>query len=218
MTKVARQEDSPSIGVIGKFDPRIFQPAWLRSENLLGELEAKAATESIDLIVNANITSWQTDVMLVQVTPDRLFVLGKGESSAQPIRDFVVGALSLVPGNEAKLLGLNRSMHFSVGSEENWHRVGDALAPKSFWSGPLGENLGMLNLQIQQAPRQDGKAGRAVVTVQPSAKLPKQGVFIEVNNEFSDNEQFADLLASHWLRIQEEAGKLAEDLLTGVLT
>jgi hypothetical protein len=109
-------------------------------------------------------------------------------------------------------------MHFDVGGEENWHKIGDVLAPKRLWQPHLRGRPGMKALQIEEAKRADGLAGKVLVTVQPSEKYT-HGVFFDVNNDLPNADgkpgtSFAvQVIREHWARLLLEARFIAETVL-----
>lgn len=216
---VRLEEDHPSIVIIGGFDPRLLHPQWFRAEGLLGKAEAEMAELKI---VHESLTDWSTDALLVQVTHNRLFVQAKVESAADAVRDLVLGTLHVLEHTQTTALGLNRSMHFDVGGEENWHRIGHRLAPKDLWRLHLKNQPGMRALQIEEVVRHDRLPGKAVVSVQPSAKYA-HGVFFDVNNEITNptaalgTSLFAQTIRDHWTRLLDEAGQMAQAVLEGAL-
>ena len=98
------------------------------------------------------------------------------------VRDIVLGTFFLLEHTPVSALGLNRQMHFSLGSEEDWHRVGDRLAPKEGWSGVLEGRPGMRALLIT-TQRGDEQGSIVGVRVEPSAQI-KHGVFFELNEHY----------------------------------
>jgi hypothetical protein len=212
------EEDHPSLVVVGGFDPRRFHPEWFRAEQLLGKSEAEQAEIKV---VYPEITEWSTEAMHLQVTRDRLLVRATVESSADVIRDLVVGTLQLLDQTVVSALGLNRTMHFDVGGEENWHRIGDRLAPKELWRPHFPRRPGMRTLQIEDSPRADHLPGKTIITVQPSQRFP-HGVSFDVNNEVVNRDQkpaafFVQVISDHWPRLFAEARSVAESVLEGAL-
>lgn len=211
---VRLEEDHPSIVIVGGFDPQRLHPQWFRAEGLLGKLEAQLATVGL---VHPDVSDWQTDSMIVQITRDRFLAQAKVESAADALRDFVLGTLHLLDQTRCTALGLNRTMHFDVGGEENWHRIGDCLAPKDLWRGTLRNRPGMRSLQIEDLTRSDQLPGKVIVTVQPSQKY-RHGVFFDVNNEIVDASEastsaFIGIIRNHWTRLLKEARDMAESIL-----
>ena len=208
------EEDHPSIVVLGGFDPRRFHPQWFRAEKLLGEVEAEQAEIRF---VTEQISDWSAEWFDLQVTQNRLLVVSKVESRAESLRDLVIGILQLLDQTVTLALGLNRSMHFDVGGEQSWNRVGDTLAPKALWQPHLPKRPGLRTLQIEETTRADGLPGRIVVSVQPSLKYT-HGVYFDVNHEIRPQGErstpfFLEVLRDHWERLLVEAKKMAEDLL-----
>jgi hypothetical protein len=213
------EEDHPSIVVIGGFDPRRFQPHWFRTQKLLGEAEAERAEAEVR-VIHDQITEWSTEWFNLQVTVGRFFAVAKVESRAESLRDFVLGTLQLLEHTVTTALGLNRSMHFDVGGEDNWHRVGDSLAPKALWSPHMRRRAGLRTLQIEETTRSDDLPGKTFVTVQPSLAY-KHGVFFDVNNEIHPRGEstpfFAEVIRDNWQRLQDDARATAEDVLQKAL-
>jgi hypothetical protein len=209
------EEDHPSIVIVGGFDPRVLQPNWFRAQKLLGQEEADQA--EVKVLV-PQFTDWSTDSLLIQITQDRFLGQAKVESAADALRDLVVGMLQLLDQTLATALGLNRTMHFDVGGEDNWHKVGHRLAPKELWRPYLKGQPGMNSLQIEDRSRVDGLPGKVVITVQPSLKY-KHGVFFDVNNEVNNVDGkpgtsfFSETIRDHWSRLLTEALSMAETLL-----
>jgi hypothetical protein len=192
------EEDHPSIVLVGGFDPRRFQPHWFRQEKLLGQSEAEQAEIRI---VAPEITDWSTEWFDLQVTNSRFVAIAKVESRAESLQDLVIGTFQILDQTLTTALGLNRTMHYDVGGEEYWHRIGDVLAPKALWSPHLRKRPGMRTLQIEESQRNDGLRGKAVVTVQPSQKY-RYGVFFDVNNEIepdgeSNTSFFVEVIRKH---------------------
>ena len=211
------EEDHPSIVVVGGFDPRVFAPGWFRSQGLLSQAEADAASLKV---LTPDVAQWETEWLLLQVTADRLFARATVSSASEPLRDLVIGILQLLEQTKATALGLNRSMHFDVGGETNWHRIGDALAPKALWGAHLKNRPGMLTLQLTEQ-RTDGMTGRTMVTVQPSTRV-RHGVYFDVNSEVTyDGDEsapyFANVLKDHWRPVFDAAYSMANDVLGGAL-
>jgi hypothetical protein len=81
-------------------------------------------------------------------------------------------------------MGINWAMHFRMSSEEEWHRLGDRLAPKDGWRGTLGGRPGMLTLEILAARADDEKVPMRV-KVQSSTQVTPFGVFFETNEHYA---------------------------------
>ena len=216
-------DDSPSIVLLGGFDPRRFHPLWLRELGLLGAEEAKGA--ELKAMV-PELTEWSTDWLVFQAIDNRLSVQAKTGAAAANLRDLALGILEVLDQTIVSALGINRAMHWDVGGIENWHKVGDVLAPKALWQPHMARRPGMRSLQIEDTPRADGLAGRVLVTVQPSSRLA-HGIFVDVNNELRPphgpddpvpTPWAAKSIEDNWERLSHDAQKMAESVLLGCLS
>ena len=171
--------DGATIVLLGEFNPAIFQPAWFSHHGLIGEQEAKAAKISV---IHPEVADFKLDWLQLQVTQNRFVASAFDAGHSLPLKDLVMGTFSLLSHTPAVQMGCNRHMHFKAESEEEWHRLGDMLAPKDVWSDVLAGRPGLRSLTIE-AKRPDGSAKWVRVTVEPSNKL---GGFY-----FSTNEHYA---------------------------
>ena len=168
-----------SIVLLGSFNPAIFQPEWFARHDLLPATMAEAAKINV---IAPMISDFETERVRLQVTSDRFTALSNPNAAPEGLRDLVLGTFFLLEHTPVTALGLNREMHFSVASEEEWHRVGDKLAPKEGWNGVLDGRPGMRALLIT-TQRGDELGSIIGVRVEPSAKI-KPGVFFAVNEHY----------------------------------
>jgi hypothetical protein len=191
-----------SVVVLGSFNPRIFEPLWLSSQNLVAEEEAMAAErELIDKEFARIVLPWATLVVL----GERLQVESSGEIvSPSQVCDLVIGVLRLLPHTPVTVISIQHAAHVELTSEEQWHAVGHTLAPKEVWKGIL-DRPGMLDFAMYGV-RPDELEGAIKVRIQPS-QIVHPGLFINVNDEFLMDEQeknfeparcAADLLERLW--------------------
>ncbi len=91
------------------------------------------------------------------------------------------------------MLGINRDMHFSVGSIEARDRIGSMLAPPEVWGEWAPDILaaevkihgGMTSLEMRQSLVKDRPRGYIQATVQPSTKIRNQtGIYVRVNDHY----------------------------------
>jgi hypothetical protein len=122
-----------------------------------------------------------------------------------------VGIFQLVPHTPVVAVGLNFLGHFKLNGEDDYHRVGDVLAPKRIWNSLYPERmvgLAELTVLIQQGvrgkPPETNDARR--ITVQPSTKI-KYGIHLSYNDHHDvrtadDNtrpaERVAEIIDSQW--------------------
>lgn len=88
-------------------------------------------------------------------------------------------------------VGINRHLHFGVGSEEKRNYVGRLLAPTKAWGewgarideAPQNRRGGFNNLTMQET--RDGGSGTIQATVQPSLIIKgNSGIFVNINDDY----------------------------------
>jgi hypothetical protein len=167
-----------SIVVKGAFNPALFSPAWMLSEQLVG----KAEYDKINIdVITQGIASFSMAWLQVTVTQDTFQVQTQDRDEFERARDVAIGVLKSLPHVPVAALGINRDVHFSVESYEDLNRIGDALAPKEIWKNSL-RLPGLRDLTVW-AVREDLFAGHVQVAVQPSNSVPI-GLFIAHNDHF----------------------------------
>jgi hypothetical protein len=201
MTSPSFRLQGVTVIVLGSFNPRIFEPLWLSSHDLVAEPEAIAAErELIDKDFARIVFPWATLIVL----GDRLQVESAGETVSQAqVRDLLVGILRLLPHTPVAMVSIQHGGHVQLDSEEQWHSVGHELAPKEVWSDIL-EQPGMFDFAMM-GKRTDDLQGSIKVRIQPS-QVVHPGLFVNINDEFVVAEQDkleparhgADLLEQTW--------------------
>jgi hypothetical protein len=178
MTPPSLDIEGIEIVLIGSFNPKIVQPAWLATEGLVPKGEADAAKLHI---VHPELTSFSLGWVSVQVTTDRFVATTDRTDCYEPCRDLVLGIFQLLRHTPVSRMGINRNMHYRMATEEEWHAVGHKLAPKEPWQGILSQP-GMKSL-LMQGQRPDAHNGFVFVRVEPSSKV-RPGVYVQVNDHF----------------------------------
>ncbi|MDR6305951.1 hypothetical protein GGQ85_003678 [Nitrobacter vulgaris] len=186
----------PEIGgcgivLVGHFNPLILTPLWLAKNTAVSEQEAEAAEISV---IHPEIAAFKVGKLRIQVETHR-FSVDSIEAPWIDVCDFVGlvfgDLLSHTPINQ---MGINRSVHFNVGSEAVRNAIGRLLAPIEPWgewgqelaNSPSDARAGCTNLTMSQPKIQAGQsAGHIQVQVQPSARIRgKGGIFVLVNDHF----------------------------------
>jgi len=132
-------------------------------------------------------------------------------------------------------IGINRELHFDVGSFSIRERVGERLAPKSAWgkwseqiSGPLDGSIGhggMARIAMQQGRVGETFSGFTVAEVQPSAipSLSGKGIYMYVNAHYipKDNDQTSvykpqliEVLETGWTEAIEKSMFIVDQIQT----
>jgi hypothetical protein len=174
----------------GSFNPAIFQPRWLDEKELISGDAADAALEQ--LIVTPQMTAYTADWLSVQVTLQKAQFSTVEAARESDLRDLARGVFDLLPETPVDAVGLNADTHFRVGSEDEWHTLGDRFLPKDFWS-PLfegeawrkradGTPVGLRTMTVEAYP--EGVTGHVRVEVAPSVRVVPHGVYIGINAHF----------------------------------
>ena len=175
-----------AIVVLGSFNPAIFTPDWLEQHKLIGAEDAEKARQGA-IAVTRHVTRFETDWFILQVTDEQFSVTSNGPLTPT-IKDLAIGALSLLPHTPVSALGVNFFAHYKMATADEYHKVGDVLAPKEIWKEMFpGEDCapGMVDVTIVIEPAKRGDKPKTPdkkrITVQPSAKVTA-GVFFSYND------------------------------------
>lgn len=167
-----------AIVTLGEFNPMIFHPAWFANNNLLPEEET---AEAEGLVVTRELSTFQVSDIHVQVEQGRFGLTTKNPAQAPLLLDLAEGCFRLLEHTPINHLGLNLDLEYEMPSVEDWHAVGDRLAPKAPWSGILS-NPGMRAV-VMEGQRDGCDADRVHVRVQPTNRV--QAVFVGVNQHYN---------------------------------
>jgi hypothetical protein len=217
----APEIEGASIVMIGSFNPAIFQPRWLGSQQLIRPEEAESAKITT---IQAELADFSTEWFALQVLQKRLAILTTDPRQYAPLRDLAAAMFTILPHTPVTTLGINRTFHFQIASVEAWHEIGHLLAPKDRWRAIMKEPG--LRSMLMQGRREDAAArGLLHIKVEPSVEV-KPGLFVEVNEEFkapNEGESLGaqwvpDCLAQQWDATMQFAETAAEQLLSLVKT
>lgn len=218
--------DAASIVLVGDFNPPIFHPDWFRSHGLIRDSEADAAQKRDNFVIAGKLANFKAGPFELQVTQDRFMARVADSPNFPLLRDLAVGTFGLLEHTPVRLLGLNRMIHYSLGSEEQWHEVGDTLAPKDPWNGVM-EEPGMMNVHMQGPGRVDF-AEHFRVKIQPSRQTA-HGVYFDCNEQYNaelltDDEavtlpagEFVDIIDREWEEALEHEERACITLLENIV-
>ena len=211
--RVTPEIDGVSIAILGNFNPAIFTPAWFALHGLLAE----GVADSAELVVaHEQVTEFSVDWLRLNVTVDRFHV----ETTQAPlirVHDLVVRVFKEhLHHTPLTAFGINRNVHFQVGSLAVRDQLGRALAPVEPWGawgqelGLDGEHGGMTSMTMSQIdPEGRPAGGRINVQVEPSKRIGdgRTGVYVGVNDHyaFADTEPGAAVQAMELLENNFEA-------------
>lgn len=206
-----------SVVVVGALNPAIFHPEWFARQELLAPGEAEQAKIQV---VSPQLADINFIDFGLQVLPNRLTVRTLDVSRGPKINDLIIAILTKLPHTPLKAAGINNTLHFAVSSLEDWHKIGDTLAPKDVWRG-LYEEPGMAAISIQSPIRKYTNCNINIV-LQPSMVI-KPGVFVASNFDFQNSDersspsQIIDFFTAEWTRAVKEARKVAEHIIEKIL-
>jgi len=209
------QLEGITIVLLGQFNPAIFQPAWLAAEKLVRPQEAESAEVQL---IHPEATVMRLEWLQLHVVRDR-FQVGTIQSPYfEPLRDLIIGVFSLLNHTPLVALGINHEYHFRLDSEQQWHALGNRLAPKSDWS--LLNKPGLRSLVIE-GQRDDGFDGYIVVKVEPSPRY-EHSIYVEVNDhyelraptaKYGGAQRLLEILTSEWVNSMQRSAKLGQKLI-----
>jgi hypothetical protein len=202
--------------MVGSFNPTIFQPRWLGSQQLIRPEEAESAKFTV---IQAEVADFSTEWFQLQVLQSRMLLSSMDPRQYGPLRDLAAGILTLLPHTPVTAFGLNRQFHFRMTSTEAWHELGHLLAPKESWNAIM-EGPGLRSMAMQ-GRRKQTSGGLLHIKVEPSAKV-QPGVYLEVHEEFkpsgeceSEGAQWVPgRFAEHWDAIMKFSEDAAEYILS----
>jgi len=121
--------------------------------------------------------------------------------------------------------------HFKLPSEDEYHRLGDVLAPKGVWNSLYPNDragLDTLTIRIQHGTR--GKPAETKderrITVKPSDKIPRFGIHLSYNDhhdvsvrqaDLSPAEQVATIVDEQWEAAWRDAVRVFDSVLSAAL-
>lgn len=188
--------DSVAIVLVGRFNPAIFQPQWFGH---CGLVTTEEADEAHIEVIHPEISKFQISKFGFSVETEKLSV----ELSKPP---FIDGMDLLertfreyLPHTPISKLGINRNVHFSVGSEDARNEIGMILAPHEPWGAwgaaferPLPNRGGLRIMIMEERGLEDRPKGHFQIRIEPSVKIKNSvGIFVSTNDDFgvadSDN-------------------------------
>lgn len=203
-----------SLVIVGAFAPAIFTPDWFLKNNLVGETDHAEMMKAGNSLSSSSGSRLESETLSIQVTPTRLQLISK-DVLRPLIKDVALNVLQLLGRIPVAMVGLNFMSHFAMGSEDEYHLVGDALVPKGIWkqlftNPSWSVGLQDLSVMVHPAPRGEKNDVRDGITirVQPSALVAK-GIFLTYNNhrEFdnSNPKVFSDEVAFDFIKTEWDA-------------
>ena len=170
-----------SIVTLGDFNPSIFQPLWLSSNDLM---PAEEIAEADITLVSKKISLFEAGGMRIHAEDDRLVISTSDSSCIPSLRDLAYGVLSLLSHTPVRAIGLNLDSTATVNSADAWNAIGDRLAPKNHWSEIL-KNSRMREVIID-GKRDKYPHARVSFRVRPAGE---KSLVISVNQHYTIDER-----------------------------
>ncbi|MFN0154162.1 MAG: hypothetical protein ACKVUT_07260 [Gaiella sp.] len=206
-----------SIVVIGEFNPSTFHPSWFGARELLPAELVETALEGIQAVKN-ELLVFEAGWLSFQALPGRISFTSRESASHLELRDLALGTLSLHGETSAESLGLNRDSRYRVDTVDEWHAVGDRVAPNEPWAALTdGGRAGLLRLVIQLERRYADVPGHTNVTVGPAPADTPLEILVGINDHFqfgaanepsSNAARAADVLTDVWEPSRERANAI----------
>jgi hypothetical protein len=181
-----------SIVLRGNFNPSIFQPFWMAQQGLISEEAAQEATISV---IHPEISHFAVEPdFILQVQVDR-FQLTTATAPLIRVCDLCSRIFGdVLPHTPINQLGINRSVHFSVGTADERDRIGHFIAPLAPWgewgtkftSDDMTKRGGLQTMIMIDKKVDDREAGWIQARIEPSQSIGKgeSGIFMEINNHY----------------------------------
>jgi len=184
---MTEKERQLSIVLRGTFNTRIFHPLWFLDHGLVGKSVAKMAENDDNFIIHESFCQLNFEWATIQIQPDRFLAKTIDDACDERLKDLVVNTFILLGHTPIEALGLNRSMHFEVKEEADWHKIGHKFVPKDNTWDKLLKNPGTRSVMVQ-GERSDGEDGYIMIKVEPSSRLV-HGVLLDINNHLDFREK-----------------------------
>jgi hypothetical protein len=177
-----------SIIIVGEFSPGVFTPAWFVQKELLDEAEVVSA--KID-VISSDVTAFTTAWLNFYSDRQRVQIVTLSEPIVR-VYDLALGLMPYFPEAPVQMVGLNRDVHVKMGTEANWHRLGDMLAPKDCWpseftekeeGSPAPTRWGGLRSLTMERPRET-PPGYTHMRIEPSQAIKPFGVYFGCNDHY----------------------------------
>lgn len=211
---------SANIVVLGAFNPAIFSPDWLELNQLIGPDDAKVIRSSENFVVTRQVTQLESETFRLLVEENKYQASCTGVAGPH-IRDLTMGVLELLPHTPLRAIGLNFDIQYRFHDSDAYHKVGDALAPKSIWLQVVGDPDRAIGLEQLRIIVQDGKRGEEPKS--PNSKtisVHRGGNTLTIRMSYNDHHEFVDLpegtaateaameiLKEHWQEQLQVAGQ-----------
>ena len=205
--------------VVGRLNPLIFSPEWLHSNNVIGPEEAAVAREHGIEVMAPNISSIVLGSMKLIVEDERFFLTVSDEPLVRA-KDFAANCFQLLSHTPVVAVGLNFNASLSAGDLKQWHRFGDAIAPKEPWGNFVqdenGDRLGGVRGIVMERNQSLGQRAGFVRFSLHVAEGAEHVANLQVNNHFALGTSAEPKSGAEAYKIIEEFWDEAYEYSTGL--
>lgn len=218
MIKDYLEVNTKSIVLLGDFNPKIIQPFWLSSKNIIRENEASNA--KIDVIHNELVRYQIEDWASFNITPQKFEIRSSKEPYFEPLKDLVISIFSVLKETPIEAVGINHIYHYSLRSYEKYTKFGEKLASLNLLNDILNEPK-LLGIEFIEKNRKDKLKGHYRFKIEPSDEIdPSQyGISININDHISKQEskstgsfEIIKIFQENWLNSNKRAELITENL------
>lgn len=184
MDRVEVKNRESSIVLVGSFNPLVMAPHWFVKNGLIPQEDV---TDSLEIdVVYSELTKFTLGNIGVEITQNKMVLRSSLESHDVRIHDLALSVLALVRDAEVSALGLNVYNDWYFHDVDDWHRVGDMLAPKQPWLNvyPASPRVGLAKMQMQ-VKKPEGMPG--VFNLGVSWLDEKKWIRFSVNDHYDGN-------------------------------
>ena len=212
-----------SIVLVGDFNPAMFSPQWFGKNNILPAEDVEfALSEKSTPIVSSAITIFRTNQLSIKIDTRRFQVVALKEPLIV-LKDFITKTFENLSNYTITAYGFNYAAHYSVENYQEFHRIGDRLAPKQYWKNLLGADIagdnrngGLATIQMQE--KKKDTEGQISIILQ-SSSLKKPGFYMSCNdhNNLTEDNATAEVLLERINNEFDRSFKLMSELQLSVL-
>ncbi len=216
------EESAVSVVFVGSFNPSMMHPEVFVKSGLI----RAERTEMSVRYVTPEIANFSVSNITVECIENRLVFLTIDPRMYSPLFDLAIGLIGIMPLTLLSAVGLNIETHHRAPNKNDWHKVGNELAPKQIWSQIL-DSPGMKELNIV-GKCEATSSNETNIRVEPSPRFDP-GLSIRVNQHYqlADNSspmvsvELADklvaILRGEWPACQAYHKKVVHSVITGAL-
>lgn len=205
-----------SFVVMGDFNPAILHPSWFASQGLIKHGEAVEA--KID-VVHKEVASWSIEWLRVYSDGDRLQLVTEQEPFALPLRDLVMGVLTLLEHTPVRALGINFAGYYQFSDRHSYDRFGHELVPKARWGALTDPRT---QKAMVTSVHSDGRSGATNVAVAASERFLLSARISSNDHTDCPRDELASgamwavrNVKDNWVACKERFERVVESLIEG---